>query len=113
MISGKSNFDYNQSKDNLIIDIKVPFEEFTERDLKSLNLSQILMISGDLDQNFNHIHTQPLSNVKFDLFHNIIEIHLLLLSNEDLSNAQKLDYAKLQRYFMKKYLNEITKKIYL
>ena len=109
MISGKANFDYFQFKDNFIIDTKLSIQGVVEQDLKSPNLSQLLLISEDLNSRFNHIHIQPLSDIRFDLFQNVIEIHLVLLSNKELSNSQKLDYTKLQRYFMKMYLSEIIK----
>ena len=110
MISGKANFDYFQFKDKFFIDTRLSIQGIAERDLKSPNLSQIILISEDLNSRFNHIHIQPLSDIRFDLFQNVIEIHLVLLSNKELSNSQKLDYTKLQRYFMKMYLSEIIKK---
>lgn len=110
MISGKVNFDYVQAKENIIYETKLSVEEIGEQDEKAPDLNQILLISEVLNQKFKHVHIQPLSYIKFDLFDNIREIHLLLINNENLSNAQKLDYTKLQRYFMKKYLSEIIKK---
>ena len=110
MISGKANFDYFQFKDNVIIDTRLSIQNVAEQGLKSPNLNQILLISEDLTRKFKHIHIQPFSDIRFDLFHNVIEIHLILLSNKELSNSEKLDYTKLQRYFMKKYLSEIIKK---
>jgi len=41
----------------------------------------------------------------------IVNVHLLLLNNEDLTNTQKLDYCSMERYFMKAYLKEIMKKV--
>jgi hypothetical protein len=109
MISGRINFDYVLSKDNFIYETELSIEEIEKQDREAPDLNQILLISEKLNQKFKQFHIQPLSYIKFDLFDNITEIHLLLLSNEELSNAQKLDYTKLQRYFMKKYLSEIIK----
>ena len=107
MISGRINFDYLQSKDNFIYETESSIEEIEKQDKEVPDLNQILLISEKLNQRFKQFHIQPLSYIKFDLFDNITDIHLLLLSSEELSNAQKLDYTKLQRYFMKKYLSEI------
>lgn len=110
MSSGKVNFYYNQFKDTFLINSTRSTEYIADQGSNLSNLNQILLISENLNQKFKNIHIQPLNNIMFDLFHNIFEIHLLLLINKDFSNVQKLDYAKLQRYFMKRYLNEIIKK---
>ena len=94
-------FDYIQFKDNFIFNPELSIEEIVEKDVKIPNLNQMLSISENLNHRFKNI-----------VLHNIVEIHLLLLNNEDFSNSQKLDYTKLQRYFMKKYLNGMLKKSY-
>jgi len=41
----------------------------------------------------------------------IVNVHSYLLNNEELTNAQKLDYCSMERYFMKAYLKEMMKKV--
>jgi len=41
----------------------------------------------------------------------IVNVHSFLLNNEELTNAQKLDYCSMERYFMKAYLKEMMKKV--
>jgi hypothetical protein len=38
-------------------------------------------------------------------------LHSLLLTNSNLTNKQKLDYCKSERYFMKLYLGDIVKSL--
>ncbi|MFX0043884.1 MAG: hypothetical protein ACFE8L_13310 [Candidatus Hodarchaeota archaeon] len=38
-------------------------------------------------------------------------LHSLLLTNSNLTNKEKLDYCKSERYFMKLYLGEIVKNL--
>jgi hypothetical protein len=111
MISGKVDFDYFQTKDNYIFNTEFSIEEIVEQNISVASINQILLISENLNQKFKYIHIQPLSSIKLDILDNIMKIHLLLLANQELSNALKLDYAKLQRYFMKKYLCKIIKTI--
>ena len=73
MISEKANFDYFQFKDNVIIDTRLSIQNVAEQGLKSPNLNQILLISEDLTRKFKHIHIQPFSDIRFDLFHNVLK----------------------------------------
>ena len=41
----------------------------------------------------------------------IVNVHSLLLNNEELTNTQKLNYCSIERYFMKAYLKEMMKKV--
>ena len=41
----------------------------------------------------------------------IVNVHTFLLNNEKLTNTQKLDFCKIERYFMKAYLKEMMKKV--
>ncbi|MFX0011112.1 MAG: hypothetical protein ACFE9R_12405 [Candidatus Hermodarchaeota archaeon] len=40
-----------------------------------------------------------------------VKIHQILHNNKELSNEQKLEFCTLGRYFMKKYLKEIVRKL--
>jgi hypothetical protein len=112
MSSGNVNFRYPVVKDDFIIDQDSSIDILKPSDVKNTDLNQILLISEDINNTFKYVHFQPFDDITFDLFHNVIEIHLLLLNNKDLSNDQKLDYCRLERFFMKKYLREMIKKTF-
>lgn len=89
--------------------IKAPDDPHLKRD----NLTQIMLISEQFNQNFKYINLEPLDEDLYDILHKIMEIHLSLSNNKEklLNNNQIIDYCMLERYFMRKYLKKVIKKI--
>ena len=89
--------------------IKAPNDPPLKRD----DLTQIMLISEQFNQNFKYINLQPLDEDLYDILHKVMEIHLSLSNNKDklLSDNQIIDYCMLERYFMRKYLKKVIKKI--
>ncbi len=67
-----------------------------------------------LDSNFpnktivNEIENITILNVSYQ---KAVEIHQILLNNNNLSNSEKLDFCNVGRYFMKQYLKDVIKKL--
>ena len=64
---------------------------------------------------FENLEINSFTNTNFDnklakCYGKIINIHFFLSNNKELTNAQKLDYCTIERYFMKLYLREMMKK---
>lgn len=110
MSSGKANFNYIQFKDNYLLDQEFSIEDISNKEKIDIKFNQILLRSENLSQLVKFDSIGPLSTISFDLFQKILDIHIFLLTNTELSNRIKLKYCNLERYFMKKYLNEIIKK---
>jgi len=51
-----------------------------------------------------------LSNELKKIYLKVFKVHLILLNSSDLTNNQKLEYCRIERYFMKLFLKEIVKK---
>jgi hypothetical protein len=89
--------------------ITVPNDPSLKRD----DLTQIMLISEQFNQNFKYVNLQPLDEDLYEILHKVMEIHLSLSNNKDklLSNNQIIDYCMLERYFMRRYLKKVVKKI--
>lgn len=89
--------------------INAPNDPLLKRD----DLTHIMLISEQFNQNFKYVNLQPLDEDLYDILHKVMEIHLSLSINKDklLSNNQIIDYCMLERYFMRKYLKNVIKKI--
>lgn len=105
MSTGKVNLNYVQFRDRLFLDQYFPIDIISKKEEFNANFNQILLKSENLSQTLKYDSIRP-----FDLFQKILNIHIFLLNNKELSTSQKLEYCNLERYFMKKYLSEIIKK---
>ncbi len=46
-------------------------------------------------------------------YYKALDVHLLLVRNENLSNQEKLEYCKIERTYIKLYLKAVMKKNYI
>ncbi len=113
MSSGKIKITEGSSGGNFFLNQNTSVKIFNDPLNKRDNLTQIMLISEQFNQNFKYINLQPLDEDLYDILHKIMEIHLSLSNNKDklLSNNQIIDYCMLERYFMRKYLKKVIKKI--
>jgi len=51
-----------------------------------------------------------LSNELNKIYIEVFKVHLILLNNSNLTNSQKLEYCRIERYFIKLFLKEVVKK---
>ena len=102
MSTGKANFNYVQFRDSLFINQDYPIDIISKKGEIDADFNQILLRSENLSQKVKYASIR-----QFDLFQKILNIHIFLLNNKELSISLKLEYCNLERYFMKKYLSEI------
>jgi hypothetical protein len=74
-------------------------------------LSPTIDLEVTLDSSLKDFSKKKQDVNKF--YHKAIEIHLLLLSNENLTNDEKLDFCETERDYIKLYLKAIMKKYYI
>ncbi|MFX1316308.1 MAG: hypothetical protein ACFE9T_10625 [Promethearchaeota archaeon] len=83
--------------------IKQSYQIYQEPNFEKLNL-----IEND-NHKINCVITRDSINIENENLAIIRFLHSLLLNCSNLSNKQKLNYCKSERYFMKLYLNDIVK----
>ena len=91
--SGKAGINYSIKVFDNASEISLPVSPFIEKNYK-FNLNESCV---------DHKLTK--------CYGKIVNVHSYLLNNEKLTNAQKLDYCSMERYFMKAYLKEMMKKV--
>ncbi len=113
MSSGKLKIAKDSLGGDYLLDQKLSIKAPNNSLFKRENLTQIMLISEEFSQNFKYVNLQPLDEDLYDILHKVMEIHLSLSNNKDklLSNNQIIDYCMLERYFMRKYLKKVIKKI--
>ena len=110
MSTGKANFNDIQLKDNFFLTQELPVDLISNKEKIETNLNQILPRSENYSQKVTYDSIRPLDNVSLGLLQKILDIHIFLLINKELSTSLKLEYCNLERNLMKKYLKEIIKK---
>ncbi len=83
---------------------KLSDEKF-ETNEKQKSMQQVL---NDLNSNKNPL--EPLNNNIEESFEIVKDLQNIIQNCSDLTNDQKFDYCKSQRYFMKLYLKNMNKK---
>ncbi|MHA1669187.1 MAG: hypothetical protein ACTSV5_01280 [Promethearchaeota archaeon] len=113
MSSGKAKIAADILEGDYLLNQKSSIKVLNDPHPKVDDLTQIMLISEQFNQNFKYANLQPLDEDLYDIFHKVMEIHLSLSNNKDklLSHNQIIDYCFLERYFMKKYLKKVIKKI--
>ena len=91
--SGKADANYSIKILDNISDISVPVLPINEKNY------QFKLNESCLDHKLTKCYGK------------IVNVHSFLLNNEELTNAQKLDYCSMERYHMKAYLKEMMKKV--
>lgn len=73
-------------------------------------ISSSLLLNDDLRILSKNSINQEINYELSRFYIKINEIHLILSNNSNLTNDEKLDYCRIERYFMKLYLKAIVKK---
>lgn len=79
--------------------------------LTTADKEKTLINKDNITRNHKKIpFTSNNSNKNSDSLLKAIEVHNFLISNENLTNNEKLNYCKIGRYFMKAFLKEVVRK---
>jgi len=113
MSSGKLKITEGSLGADYLLKQNISIKVSNDAPLKRDDLTQIMLISEHFNQNFKYVNLQPLDEDLYDILHKVMEIHLSLSHNKEklLSNNQIIDYCMLERYFMRRYLRKVVKKI--
>jgi hypothetical protein len=109
MSSGKieGNFFKNIEIDSIFNESVI----FTDQHLQKSNYSKSKSYRNGLYKDINHNSIDPYEKVTANHFDLIQKIHSILKNSQDLTQKQKYDYCKNQRFFMKLYLKRISDKL--